>query len=90
MAKLEYERAAGILVEKSAVDRDAFKIGRQIRDSLLSFPDRLAEVLAAEVDVQKIQAFLTREVNQVLLALQTDPGEPPAGTTHHASSTHVG
>lgn len=74
MAKLEYEKAAGLLLEKAAVERDAFRNGRQIRDGLLSFADRLAALLAAESDANKIHALLTKEVHQ-LLAQLANPAE---------------
>ena len=77
-AKFNYERLLGQWVEVAAVERDAFRVGRQIRDGLLSFPDRLADLLAAEADAQKIHTILDREVRQVLLALQQDDKEHDA------------
>ncbi len=81
MAKLEYEKASGLLVEKSAVERDAFRNGRQIRDGLLSFADRLAALLAAESDANKIHAILTKEVRQLLAQLANPTEEIDAHAT---------
>ena len=73
MAKLEYEKAIGTLVEKADVQKEAFKIGRIIRDTLMGLPDRLAGVLASETDQKKIHALLTKELCQVLEVLATQP-----------------
>ena len=78
IAKFEYERLLGQWVEVAAVERDAFRNGRQIRDGFLSFPDRLSALLAAEPDAQKVHALLTKEVRQ-LLSLLAEPTEVTTG-----------
>ena len=66
MAKLEYEKATGVLIERAQVEKEAFRTGRMIRDTLLGLPDRLAGVLASETDEKQIHALLTKELHQVL------------------------
>ena len=66
MAKLEYEKATGVLIERVQVEKEAFRTGRMIRDTLLGLPDRLAGVIASEPDQKKIHALLTKELMQVL------------------------
>jgi biotin operon repressor len=78
VAKFEFERLMGQWVEVAAVERDAFRNGRQIRDGFLGFADRLSALLAAESDEHKIHAILTKEIRQ-LLALLATPEEQPAG-----------
>ncbi len=80
MAKLAYERAAGLLVEKAAVERSAFAEGRRIRDGLLGFADRLSALLAAQTDEQKVHAILTKEVYQLLATLANPTEEIDAPT----------
>ena len=69
MAKLEWEKEIGAVVERAVVDKEAFEIGRIVRDALMRLPDRLAGILAAELNQQKIHALLTKEFRQVLEAL---------------------
>ena len=44
----------------------AFSKARIARDSLLNIPDRIAAVLAAEDDQEKIHALLSSEIRQAL------------------------
>ena len=44
----------------------AFSKARIARDSLLNIPDRIAAVLAAEADQEKIHALLSSEIRQAL------------------------
>ena len=80
-AKFNYERLLGEWVEIADVQRDAFRIGRQIRDGLLGFPDRLAAMMAAETDERKVHALLDKEVRLLLTHLQTDPIPPAEAST---------
>jgi hypothetical protein len=68
-AKLDYERAIGKVIDADAVKVSAFKLARQIRDSLLNIPDRVSAELAAETNAAKIHARLHREVREALAAL---------------------
>lgn len=57
------------LIEVVTVEKVVFEKGRQTRDALLSLPDRLAGILAAETDRAKVHATLTKEIHQALEAL---------------------
>jgi len=74
IARLDYEERIATLVRRDAVQVDAFRIGRLVRDGMLNIPSRLAGILAAETDQRKIYDLLEREIRQALeaLALQTD------------------
>jgi hypothetical protein len=76
--QLKYDRMQGALVEREVVNREAFNLGRQIRDALLAVPDRLAGILVSQVrsepDDHKAQhvvhEMLTKEFRQALEAVQ--------------------
>ena len=78
MAKLEYEKAIGQVIERDQVRNDAFRLGRIIRDGIMGLPDRLAGVLASETDQQQVHAILTKELRQVLEALAPYETDNPA------------
>ncbi len=57
------------LIEVATVKQIMFERGRQVCDAVLSTPDRLTGMLAAEHDQTKINSQLTRELHQALEAL---------------------
>jgi hypothetical protein len=63
--KLAYEEALGKLVDADVVKRDAFRLARKARDRILAIPDRLAAILAAEVDVDRVHIILSKELADV-------------------------
>lgn len=81
-AELEYQEAAGKLVEKDKVQKTAANVGGLVREKLNSIPDRLSQVLAAETGPDKIHELLTKDINQVLHAIadriERDLGVRPA------------
>ena len=73
-----------MLIEKAQVEKEAFRTGRMIRDTLMGLPDRLAGVIASEPEQKKIHALLTKELHQVLEPLsleehvnELEPSWPP-------------
>ncbi len=72
LAQLELEQREGKLVEADAVQREAFKAARQVRDALLNLPDRVAGVLAAETNQFKVHQLLTKEIRRALEDLKFD------------------
>ena len=66
IARLEYEEKIGKLVEVEKVEKEAFRIGRLVRDAVLSVPDRLAGLLAAETDQHKVHTMIMRELSRAL------------------------
>ena len=77
LVELEYEERVGTLVRKDAVEEEAFRVGRLVRDAVLNVPARLAGILAAETDQRKAHDLLEAELRQALesLALDDKPGD---------------
>ena len=75
MAELEYRKRIGELVERSAVEAEAFRIGRQVRDTQKNIPARLCDILAAETDKRKIYEILEAEITKSHKALALDEGD---------------
>jgi len=69
IAEIERKKLEGTVIETAEVERDAFNIGRAVRDSLLNIPDRISAILAAETDESKVSEFLTKEIRQALEVL---------------------
>jgi hypothetical protein len=61
--------ARGQLYEKKAMDHAMFERGRTVRDALLPIPDRVAGIIAAEMDQTKVHAIRYKELHQALVAL---------------------
>lgn len=75
LARLKFEQQAGTLVEAEAVKKEAFKIGRTIRDGLLNIPDRVSAELVGQEDSFVIHRRLLEEIRKVLEnALGEDDG----------------
>ncbi len=53
----------------SEIEKEGFAMGRQIRDAILSIPDRLAPLLAAETDQHKVRMELDTGLRQALEGL---------------------
>ena len=68
-AQLDLALRAGQLYEKKAMDQAMFEQGRTVRDALLSIPDRVAGIIAAEMYQTKVHAILYKELHQALVAL---------------------
>jgi len=71
LAKLEYERQAGKLLQADEVHHALAIIVRDTRDRLLALPDRLAEAVAVETNPAEVRGMLSREVRETLLELST-------------------
>jgi hypothetical protein len=69
LLKIELDWAEGRVLDAESVRNMVANAGRTLRDGLLSIPDRLAPVLAAEVDHAKVHALLRAEIVRELNAL---------------------
>lgn len=69
LTKIELGKKSGELVSAKAVEAEAFRIGRVIRDNLFNIPERVSHVLAAESDPARVHEILRAEIHQVLEAL---------------------
>ncbi len=68
-AKLDYYKAIGKVVLADTVNKRAFEVGRRVREQLFTIPNRIAGVLAAETDQEKVYQVLMGELQQALEAL---------------------
>lgn len=66
LAKIEFEEKTAKLISRDEVQVAAFTKGRTARDNLLNIPDRLAAMLAAETDADKVHQILTGEIRKAL------------------------
>ena len=72
LAELEVATIEGKLVNADKVKREAFRAARQVRDSLLNLPDRLAAELAAETNQFKVHQRLVKEIRRALEELKLE------------------
>jgi len=66
LAKLEFEEKTGKLIPADEVKMTAFNLFRRYRDHMLNIPDRLAAILAAEVEAGKCYEILASEIRKAL------------------------
>jgi hypothetical protein len=69
ISKLQFEEMTGKLVSSDAVKVEAFRRARMTRDQILSVPDRVAPVIAAESDERKVREILDTELRNALEVL---------------------
>lgn len=72
LAELEVATIEGKLVNADEVKRESFRTARQVRDSLLNLPDRLAAELAAETNQFKVHQRLVKEIRRALEELKLE------------------
>jgi hypothetical protein len=65
LSKLEYERAAGKLVDADEVRAAVFLKARSARDLIMTIPGRVAPILAALTDPAEIHDVLLKEIRRV-------------------------
>ena len=69
---MEYDEKVGTLINTEKVKKSAFDLGRQIRDSVLNVPDRIADQLSTMTDSLEINRLLDAELKQALSILNRD------------------
>ncbi len=69
LSKLQVAQQRRELVPAEEVKKDAFQVGRSIREALANLADRLSHQLAGETDPAVIHQLLTDEHRDALLAL---------------------
>ena len=67
-AEIKLAQARGELINRKDVERAAFTSARSEREALLLWPDRVAAVLAADLDVEQVRlaTVLDREIRTFL------------------------
>jgi phage terminase Nu1 subunit (DNA packaging protein) len=74
LARLKYEEQAGKLIDAEAVQNEAFKIARTVRDALMNLPDRVAAEFAGETNQFRIHTRLSEEIRKALVAIKENYG----------------
>jgi hypothetical protein len=69
LAKLQVTQQRGELVPADEVKKEAFKVGRGVREALANLADRLSHQLAGETDPTVIHQVLTQEHRAALVEL---------------------
>lgn len=72
LAQLELEEREAKLVQADEVKREAFRVARLVRDSMLNIADRVAAELAAEANQFKVHQRLTHEIRRALEDLKLE------------------
>lgn len=62
IAELDFNERAGRLVSADRVKAESFKIGRRVRDSLMSVPERVAAELATMTEPRAISIYLKEQL----------------------------
>ena len=68
-AEIEVAKLKGSLIDADEVRRSAFNMGRIVRDRILNVPDRLAHVLAENMEPVKVRALLEQELRTAMESL---------------------
>lgn len=66
LARIEFEKAEGRLVNADEVKATAFEVARRVRDSVLSVPDRISSILAGYTDEADVRRELVAELRKAL------------------------
>lgn len=66
LAGVQYEKESGARVLKEEVKKEAFELGRRVRESMINIPDRVAYDFAAITDAAEIHLLLTKAINEAL------------------------
>jgi len=72
LAKLEVDLKRKELVPAVDVEKEAFALGRSVREALANLADRLSHQLAGETDPARIYAVLTDEHRAALVELSNE------------------
>lgn len=72
LLKIQENTARGKFVDIEEVKKTAFQLGRMVRNRVLGIPDRVAAILAAEVDPKQVRMILLSELRQALEDLEGD------------------
>lgn len=84
LMELEYRREVGELIEVETVEREWFRIGRLVRDTLRTIAPRISSQVAAESDPFRCAQLIDAEVDRALdvlesqiLEAESDPDPDP-------------
>lgn len=66
LAGVQYEKESGARVLKEEVKKEAFELGRRLREAMVNIPDRVSYDFAAITDAAEIHLRLTQAINEAL------------------------
>lgn len=66
LARLDFEERAGKLVPSAAVKAEAFKVARNVRDTLMGLPERVCAELAHMKEPREIAIYLRAQIADAL------------------------
>lgn len=69
MAELRYRKMKDELVDAAEVKRAFATASRNVRDGLLAMPDRIASIIAAETDPDRVRQMMIEEIEKTLSTL---------------------
>lgn len=69
LKKIKLDQENSVLVPKADVEKEAFEVGRQIRDTLQNIPSRISATLSALNTETEIEKILDKEIRQSLEVL---------------------
>jgi len=69
LSKLEWEKAAGNVVDVAQVKEAAFRTYRRVRDAIMLIPTRVAPLVAAQKNPHKVRMILEAELRKALEGL---------------------
>lgn len=72
LAALEYATAAGEVILAKPMRQEAHRLGRLVRDRILTVPDRVAAICAAETDPGAVRRLLVKELKAALTAISDE------------------
>jgi phage terminase Nu1 subunit (DNA packaging protein) len=69
LAELEYRERSGQLLDRAAAEAESLALGRELRETLLVLPPRLAQALAESSDPHECEAILEAALLEALETL---------------------
>lgn len=76
LLQIDRDKKLGKLIDAEEVKRTAFRLGRQVRDSMLNIPDRVTAVLIAklgiDVDAAIVHTIMDAEIRKALEGLPNE------------------
>lgn len=78
LKRLDLLERQGLLVDRRAVEREAYEMARVVRDCVLQVPERIAAELAGLKDPGELQRRLAEELAMALEGLTQEPDEVAA------------